>query len=119
MDLLADRDLNKGDRNMYKVKEYNKLHRNMFTTIVDPSEYDLDSDMIEAMKLSIKEKSPYILMDIGKMVGLWQAYKDLPVHKDKHEAQSDTVAVTYQEVHERRIDNKEQGTGRIHKGEEG
>lgn len=61
------------------IKRYNTLSRKMFTTIVDPSEYDLDADMIAAMKLSIKEKSPYILMDIGKMVGLWKAYRGLAV----------------------------------------
>jgi hypothetical protein len=55
----------------------NRLKHSMYTTIVHPSEYDIDGDMIEAIKLSIREKSSYILMDIGKMVGLWEAYKEL------------------------------------------
>ena len=62
----------------------NRLKHNMFATVVHPFEYDIDKDMIEAIKLSIKEQSPYILMDIGKMVGLWEAYKEL---KEQYESE--------------------------------
>lgn len=63
------------------VNGYNFLIQRMFTTVVSPEEYDLDTDMLNAMKLSIKEKSQYILMDIGKMVGLWQAFRELEIKK--------------------------------------
>lgn len=62
----------------------NRLKHSMYATVVHPSEYDIDSDMIEAIKLSIKEQSPYILMDIGKMVGLWEDYKEL---KEQYESE--------------------------------
>ncbi|MBT9170265.1 MAG: hypothetical protein DDT18_00604 [Actinobacteria bacterium] len=59
------------------TERYNRLSSQLYSTIVSPNEYNLGAEMIRAMELSIREKSPYVLMDIGKVVGLWQAYNDL------------------------------------------
>ena len=49
----------------------------MWTTIVDPSEYDIESDMRRMIKLSNKYKECYTSMDIGKIIGLYLSWKEL------------------------------------------
>ena len=49
----------------------------MWTTTVDPSEYDIDADMKRMVKLSNKLKEVYTSMDIGKIWGLYEAWKIL------------------------------------------
>jgi hypothetical protein len=51
--------------------------RLLYTTVVHPNEYDIDKDMEEVIKLSNKTKDYLLLMDVGKVIGLWKAYKEL------------------------------------------
>ena len=51
--------------------------RPMWTTTVDPGEYDIDVDMERMVELSNKSKEVYTSMDIGKVWGLYQAWKTL------------------------------------------
>lgn len=60
-----------------QVAKYNKLARQLVTTIVEPDEYNLDEDMFSLMEVSAKRREPFILMDVGKVIGLWEAYNDL------------------------------------------
>lgn len=46
-------------------------------TVVDPSEYDIEDDMKEMVKLANERKTLYILLDVGKILGLYLAYKEL------------------------------------------
>jgi hypothetical protein len=49
----------------------------MLTTVVNPSEYDIESDMRRMIKLSNKNKECYTSMDIGKIIGLYLSWKEL------------------------------------------
>lgn len=51
--------------------------RPMWTTVVDPEEYDIDAEMTRMVKLSNKKKEIYTEMDIGKVYGLYLAWKRL------------------------------------------
>lgn len=51
--------------------------RLLYTTVVYPDEYNIEEQMVETIKLSNEEKSCYLSMDVGKMIGLWKAYKEL------------------------------------------
>ncbi len=53
------------------------LPRLLSTTIVFPNEYDLDAQIRESIKESNTALNPYMPMDIGKVVGLYIAYKKL------------------------------------------
>jgi hypothetical protein len=48
----------------------------MWTTVVDPTEYDIESDMKRMIKLSNENKECYTAMDIGKVVGLYLSWKN-------------------------------------------
>jgi hypothetical protein len=54
-----------------------------YTTIVDPSEYDIEKDIEGAIDLANKGQghpdAPHLFIpfDIGKIVGLYKAYKEL------------------------------------------
>jgi len=51
--------------------------RPMWTTTVDPSEYDIDADMERMVNLSNELKEVYTPMDVGKIWGLYKAWKKL------------------------------------------
>ena len=60
-----------------------QLPRLYATTIVQPSEYNLHEQMVSAIELANKDYSPFIEMDIGKVIGLYQAYLDLLEQQDE------------------------------------
>ena len=49
--------------------------RPLFSTTVDPSEYDIDADMERMVILANKNRECYSHMDVGKIWGLYQAWK--------------------------------------------
>lgn len=51
--------------------------RPLFSTTVEPSEYDIDADMERMVKLANKNKECYTPMDVGKTWGLYLAWKKL------------------------------------------
>lgn len=51
--------------------------RPMWTTVVDPSEYDIDEQIEDMVKVANKSKECYTCMDVGKVFGLYQAWKRL------------------------------------------
>lgn len=53
----------------------NNLIRPMFSTTVDPSEYDIDADMERMVNLANKNRECYSPMDVGKVWGLYLAWK--------------------------------------------
>ncbi len=48
----------------------------LYVNIIKPSEYDLEKDIKRAVKLANQNKESYIMFDIGKLVGLYNAYKE-------------------------------------------
>ena len=51
--------------------------RPIFSTTVDPSEYDIDAQMKRMVKLANENRESFTEMDVGKMWGLYQAWKRL------------------------------------------
>ena len=51
--------------------------RPIFSTTVDPSEYDIDSQMESMVKLANRDAAFFVEMDVGKVWGLYQAWKRL------------------------------------------
>ena len=51
--------------------------RPMWTTTVDPSEYDIDEQMRRMVKLSNRNEAFFLEMDVGQVWGLYQAWKRL------------------------------------------
>ena len=49
--------------------------RPMWSTTVHPSEYDIDEQMTEFVKAANKAKEHYYGIDVGKLWGLYTAYK--------------------------------------------
>jgi hypothetical protein len=49
----------------------------MFSTTVDPSEYDIDEQMERMVKQSNKNRECFTEMDVGKVWGLYLAWKRL------------------------------------------
>lgn len=49
----------------------------MWTTTVDPSEYNIDEQMEDMVKVANKEKTYELMIDVGKVWGLYQAWKTL------------------------------------------
>lgn len=49
----------------------------LYTTVVYPKEYDLDEQVKQAIDISNKQQDCYILIDVGKLVGLYNAYSDV------------------------------------------
>ena len=49
--------------------------RPMWSTTVDPSEYDVDGQMEDFVKAANKAKECYYGIDVGKLWGLYKAYK--------------------------------------------
>jgi hypothetical protein len=47
----------------------------IFSTTVDPSEYDIDGQMRRMVRLANKNNESYTEMDIGKVWGLYLAWK--------------------------------------------
>ena len=61
-----------------KVKRIvSKEIRPIFSTTVDPSEYDIDAQMERMVKLANKDAACFVDMDVGKVWGLYQAWKRL------------------------------------------
>lgn len=53
-----------------------KQIRPEFSTVIDPSEYDFDKQMIEWVKLANKKQVAFLDIDVGKLWGLYLAYKE-------------------------------------------
>ena len=49
--------------------------RPMWSTTVDPSEYDVDGQMEDFVKAANKAKECYYGIDVGKLWGLYKAFK--------------------------------------------
>ena len=47
------------------------------TTIVSPEEYDIEKQMADTVKLANKEMEAFVPVDVGKLIGLYQAWKQL------------------------------------------
>lgn len=58
---------------MRKKKEINPL----YTTVVDPSEYDIEGQMVRMVKLANRDREGFVDMDVGKVWGLYLAWKEL------------------------------------------
>lgn len=56
--------------------------RPMCATRVHPSEYDIDGDIKDAIRISNNEGEIYVPMDIGKIAGLYSAYLELKNRKE-------------------------------------
>ena len=48
-----------------------------FTTVVPPEEYHLDLEMVAMVKIANEDRAHHVLMDVGKVVGLYLAYVEL------------------------------------------
>ena len=48
-----------------------------WSTILPPEEYDIEWDMQRIVKLANTGRLLYISMDVGKLIGLYQAWKEL------------------------------------------
>lgn len=48
-----------------------------YSTVIDPSEHDIEEMMITMIKSANKNKKSYYEMDIGKIYGLYLAWKEL------------------------------------------
>lgn len=55
----------------------NKKLRPMWTTTVDPSEYDIEYQMKRMVRLANKNRECFTPMDVGKVWGLYLAWKEL------------------------------------------
>jgi hypothetical protein len=62
------------ERNTVKTK---KEVRPLWTTTVDPSEYDYVAQFTQTVKWANRDKACFIDMDIGKVWGLVEAYRRL------------------------------------------
>ena len=51
--------------------------RPIFSTTVDPSEYDIDAQMERMVKLANRDAACFVEMDVGKVWGLYQEWKRL------------------------------------------
>lgn len=51
----------------------------LFCTTLDPSEYNINKQMEDMVKLANKYKKAYVEMDVGKVWGLYLAWKQLQV----------------------------------------
>ena len=49
--------------------------RPIFSTTVDPSEYDIDQQMNTMVRLANKNCECYCMMDVGKIWGLYLAWR--------------------------------------------
>ena len=57
--------------------------RPKWMTVVDPSEYDVDKDMKQMVQLHNKSMELYLPMDVGKIWGLYLAWKKLREEADE------------------------------------
>ena len=48
-----------------------------WTTVVDPSEYDIEKQMRRMVRLANQKKEQFTSMDVGKVIGLYLAWKEL------------------------------------------
>ena len=48
----------------------------MFCTVVDPSEYDIARDVKRLITIANKNKEMYAPVDVGKFVGLYEAWEE-------------------------------------------
>ena len=71
-----------------------KAIRPIFSTSVDPSEYDIDAQMERMVKLANRDAACFVEMDVGKVWGLYQAWKRLAnaEHHARPEAKRKDVA---------------------------
>lgn len=60
-----------------------KVIKPEWSTTVDPSEYDIDSQVKQAVKMANSKRATYIEFDVGKLWGLYQAWKCLSAGSKK------------------------------------
>jgi hypothetical protein len=49
--------------------------RPIFSTTIDPSEYNIDAQMESMVKRANRDRACFVEMDVGKIWGLYQAWK--------------------------------------------
>ncbi len=54
-----------------------QILRPHFSTVVDPSEYDIEYQMNFMVRMANKNKECFTEMDVGKIVGLYDAWKNM------------------------------------------
>ena len=56
--------------------------RPIYSTVVDPSEYNIDSQMRNMVKMANINRECWCDMDVGKVWGLYLAWKELSSKKE-------------------------------------
>ena len=61
----------------FQITVITDLPRLTTTTVVNPTEYPIREQMIELVKISNNDFSPYLSIDVGKVIGLYLSWEEL------------------------------------------
>ena len=63
-----------------------------WTTVVGPGEYDIEADMERLVEIHNRDRDGHVPCDVGKVIGLYRAWKALKESVEGLMRQSDGVA---------------------------
>ncbi len=61
----------------FQIEAITDFPRLLATTVVNPTEYPIREQMVELVKMSNRELSPFISIDVGKVIGLYLSWEEV------------------------------------------